>query len=405
MPTVLTGARLFDGTGNAPVEQSMIVIRDGRIEAVGSASTMTVPADAVHVDLSGKTILPGFVNAHGHLNTVMPDASPGRENLLAQLRLYARYGVTTVVVLGIGEEVLDAALQLRDEQQAGGALDGARLLVAGPSLQNLETAAEARERVNAYADAGVDIVKLHVTGGPDDMTPEVYGALIDQAHIRGLAVAAHIYFLADARGLVDAGVDVLAHSVRDQDLDAALIGEIKRRDVGYTPTLTRDLARFVYESTPAFVSDPFFLQSVAAYRGELDRVTDPAYQAEMRNSEVRQADKIGLRQGSRNLKIASDAGITIGLGTDSGTNVGQWQGYFEHTELEMMVEAGLSPAQALVAATGGAARVMALDEDLGTVQPGRWADLVVLDANPLDDIRATRQIHSVWIAGRRLNLP
>jgi imidazolonepropionase-like amidohydrolase len=335
----------------------------------------------------------------------MSDASPGRENLLAQLRLYARYGVTTVVVLGIGEEVLDAALQLRDEQQAGGALDGARLLVAGPSLQNLETAAEARARVNAYADAGVDIVKLHVTGGPDDMTPEVYGALIDQAHIRGLAVAAHIYFLADARGLVDAGVDVLAHSVRDQDLDAALIGEIKRRDVGYTPTLTRDLARFVYESTPAFVGDPFFLQSVAAYRGELDRVTDPAYQAEMRNSEVRQADKIGLRQGSRNLKIASDAGITIGLGTDSGTNVGQWQGYFEHTELEMMVEAGLSPAQALVAATGGAARVMALDEDLGTVQPGRWADLVVLDANPLDDIRATRQIHSVWIAGRRLNLP
>jgi len=401
-PTVLTGARLFDGTGNAPIERSVLVIRDGRIEAVGSASTMTVPADAEHIDLTGKTILPGLINAHGHLNTVMPGAAPGRENLRAQLRLYASYGVTTVVVLGIGDGDMDAALALRDEQQAGGALDGARLLVAGPSLQNLATAAEARARVNAYADAGVDLVKIHVTGGPNDMPPEVYGALIEQAHIRGLDVAAHVYYLADARGLVNAGVDVLAHSVRDQDLDAALIAEIKRRNVGYIPTLTRDLARFVYETTPGFVSDPFFLRSSAAYRGELDRVTDPAYQAEMRNSAVRQADKIGLRQGSRNLKIASDAGIAIGLGTDSGTNVGQWQGYFEHTELEMMVEAGLSPAQVLVAATGDAARMMELDQELGTLQPGRWADLVVLDANPLDDIRATRQIDAVWVAGVQL---
>ncbi len=393
----LTGARLFDGTGRAPLEQSTLVIRNGRIEAVGAA---TVPDDAVRIDLTGKTIVPGLINAHGHLNSGQPD-QPIRERLAGQLRLYADYGVTTVVVLGIGANDLEDAVTLREEQEHG-TLDRARVYVAGPSLQNLETAEEARARVDSYADAGADIVKIHVTGNPDDMTPAVYGALIDQAHTRGLRVASHLYFLQDARGLVDAGVDVIAHSVRDQDVDAALIAEINRRNVGYVPTLTRDLALIVYETTPAFFSDPFFLRGVNAYRREMTLLSDPVRQEQLRAGSEQQAIKQALEQGKRNLKTLSDAGVLIALGTDSGTNEGRWQGYFEHTELEMMVEAGLSPAQALVAATGGAARAMGLDRQLGTLQPGLWADLLVLNDNPIDDIRATRQIHSVWIAGRRL---
>jgi imidazolonepropionase-like amidohydrolase len=90
------------------------------------------------------------------------------------------------------------------------------------------------------------------------------------------------------------------------------------------------------------------------------------------------------------------------MGTDTGAQLGRWQGFFEHTELELMVKAGLTPMQTLVAATGDAARVMKLDEQLGTLQPGKWADFIVLNANPLSDIRNTRQIDSVWIAGRRL---
>ena len=394
---VLTGARLFDGTGRAPLEQSTLVIRNGRIEAVGAA---TVPDDAVRIDLSGKTIVPGLINAHGHLNSDQ-SARPIRDKLVGQLRLYADYGVTTVVVLGVGANDLEDAVKLREEQEHG-TLDRARVYVAGPSLRNLETAGEARARVDSYADAGADIVKIHVTGDPDDMTPAVYGALIDQAHTRGLRVASHLYFLQDARGLVDAGVDVIAHSVRDQDVDAALIAEINRRNVGYVPTLTRDLALFVYETTPAFFSDPFFLRGVNAYRREMTLLSDPVRQEQIRAGSEQQAIKQALDQGKRNLKTLSDAGVLIALGTDSGTNEGRWQGYFEHTELEMMVEAGLSPAQALVAATGGAARAMGLDRQLGTLQPGLWADLLVLNDNPIDDIRATRQIHSVWIAGRRL---
>ena len=130
-------------------------------------------------------------------------------------------------------------------------------------------------------------------------------------------------------------------------------------------------------------------------------------QEKTRGNKEAQAIKAALDQALRNLKRLSDGGVTIAMGTDTGANLmGRWQGFFEHTELELMVKAGLTPMQTLVAATGGAARVMKLDAQLGTLQPGRWADFVVLNANPLADIRHTRQIHSVWIGGQRLaNVP
>ncbi len=314
--------------------------------------------------------------------------------------MYADYGVTTVVVLGTEAEDLQDAVRLRDEQE-NGPLSRTRLYVAGPSLRDVKTVDDARARVDRLADAKVDIIKMHLTGGPNDTPPPVYAAIIDEAHKRGLRVAAHIFYLKDARGVLDAGVDVLAHSVRDQDVDLALITELKRRNVGYIPTFTRDLAAFVYETTPSFFSDPFFVRRMDAYRPQVTLLSDPAQQEKTRTNKDAQAIKTALEQGSRNLKRLSDAGVAIALGTDSGANLGQWQGYFEHMELEMMVKAGLTPMQVLVAATGGAARVMKLDQ-LGTVQPGKRADLLVLRANPLDDIRNTRKIDSIWIAGQRL---
>ena len=401
---VLTGARLIDGTGRAPVEQATLVISKGRIEAVGASGAVTIPAGAARVDLSGKTIVPGLINAHGHLSADTSDR-PIREKLAGQLRVYADYGVTTVVVLGAGANDLADAVKLRDEQEHG-TLDRARVFVAGQSLRDLTSEDEARQRVNRYADARADLIKIHVPGGPKDMTPAVYGALIDQAHKRGLRVAAHLYYLKDARGLLNAGVDVIAHSIRDQDVDAALIADMKRRNVGYIPTFTRDLAVFLYETTPTFFKDPFFVRHIEAYRKEMTEVSDPALQEKTRNSKEAQTIKVALQQGSRNMKILADAGVSIAMGTDTGTNLGQWQGYFEHVELEMMVKAGLTPMQTLVAATGGAARVMKLDQQLGTVQPGKQADLLVLNANPLTDIKNTRQIDSIWIAGRKLtNVP
>jgi imidazolonepropionase-like amidohydrolase len=396
----LTGARVIDGTGAAPVEQATIVVANGRIESIGPAASAKIPAGATRVDMAGKTIVPGLINAHGHLNADTT-SRPVRDKLASQLRVYADYGVTTVVVLGAGVDELDETVSLR-EAQANGPLDRARVYVAGNSIRNLKTAEEARAQVNRYADEKADIIKIHITGGPMDMTPEVYGALIEQAHKRGLRVAAHLYYIKDAKGLLDKGVDVIAHSIRDQPVDAATIAEMKRRNVPYIPTLTRDLAQFVYETTPPYFKDPFFLTHVDHYRREMNLLLDPAMQAKTRNDKARQAIKPALEMANRNLKTLQDAGVTIAMGTDTGTNEGQWQGYFEQVELEMMAKAGLTPMQVLVAATGGAARAMKLEQQLGTIQPGKHADLLVLNANPLSDIRNTRQIHSVWIGGRRL---
>ena len=315
---VLTGARLIDGTGRAPLEQATLVIRNGRIEAAGAPAAVTPPAGAARIDLSGKTIVPGLINAHGHLNADQ-STRPVPDKLAGQLRVYADYGITTVVVLGTGANDLQDAVKLRDQQEHG-TLDRARVYAAGPSLRDLKTEDEARTRVNRYADAKVDIIKIHVTGGPNDMTPAVYGALIDQAHKRGLRVAAHLYYLKDARGLLNAGVDVIAHSVRDQNVDAALISEIKRRNVGYIPTLTRDLAVFVYETTPSFFKEPFFLRHIDAYRREMTMLNDTALQEKTRNSEEARTIKQALQQGSRNLKVLTDAGAPIALGTDIGTD-------------------------------------------------------------------------------------
>jgi imidazolonepropionase-like amidohydrolase len=393
----MTGARVIDGTGRAPLDQATILIENGHIKAVGTA--VKIPAGATRVDLSGKTVMPGIINAHGHLNADK-STRPARDRLSGQLGVYADYGVTTVVVLGTGDNDLDDAVKLREEQEHG-PLNRARVYAAGPSLRNLKTADQARAAVDRYADAKADLIKMHIFGNPMDTPPPVYRALIEEAHKRKLRVAAHLYYIKDARGLLDANVDVIAHSVRDQDVDAPLIAAIKKRDVGYIPTLTRDLAVFVYESTPPFFTDPFFLRHADVYSAEMKQLSDPAHQEKTRNSEEAKTIKKALEQANRNLKTLSDAGVSIAMGTDTGTNLGQWQGYFEHVEMEMMVKAGLTPMQALVAATGGAAHVWKLDQ-LGAIQPGKQADLLVLNADPLADIRNTRQIHSIWIGGRQL---
>ena len=225
--------------------------------------------------------------------------------------------------------------------------------------------------------------------------------MIDEAHRRTIRVAAHIFSLEEAKGLVAAGVDVIAHSVRDQEVDGALMDQMKAGSVGYIPTLTRDLSVFVYETTPVFFDDPFFTRE-ETYRAAAERLTDPASQTRIRGNANAQGIKAALAQAKRNLKILSDSGVSIAMGTDSGGGPGRWQGYFEHLELAMMVESGMTPMQALVAATGGAARVMHLDATLGTLEPGKHADFLVLAANPLDDISNTRSLEQVWVAGRRL---
>jgi imidazolonepropionase-like amidohydrolase len=397
----LTGARVIDGTGATPLARATILVTDGRIAAVGAPAAVTIPAGATRIDLSGKTIMPGMINAHAHLNVDSELKTPVRDQLLQRLRTYAAFGVTTAVSLGSTPADEVEGLKLRDEQERG-TLDRARLFTGGINAVG-KTPEDARQSVDRLAQLKVDIIKYHINGNPNDMTPDVYGALVDQSHKRGLRTAVHVFYLKDAIGALEKGTDIIAHSVRDRDVDQRLITALKSRNVGYIPTLTRDLSVFVYETRPAFFDDPFFRRGIALYRREVDVLSDPGRQAKTRNDQQAQSIKPALKQALRNLKILSDAGVLIAMGTDSGAanNPGRWQGYFEHVELEQMVTAGMTPMQVLVAATGGAARVMKLDR-LGTIQPGQWADLLVLNANPLTDIRNTRQIDSVWIGGHRM---
>jgi imidazolonepropionase-like amidohydrolase len=402
----LTGGRVIDGTGRAPIEQATILISGGTITAVGPSSALQVPAGATRVDLAGKTVVPGLVNAHGHVQKRPENTLPVRDDLVRRLRMYASYGVTTVVSLGSNPGADEAeGIKLRDEQEQI-ALDRARLYTSGESVRRLKTEEQARKAVDRVADLKPDIIKMHYDGPPDGISAETGNAIIDQAHKRGLRVAAHIFYLQEAKDALAGGVDIIAHSVRDRDVDQAFIAEMKRRSVPYIPTLTREVSVFVYESTPAFFKDPFFQRGISLYREEMPSLIDPAAQEKVRNDKAAQSIKQALVQANRNLKIVSDAGIPIAMGTDSGAAqaAGRWQGYFEHVELEMMVQAGLTPLQTIVSATSGAAHAARLNH-VGSIAAGKAADLLVLDGNPLQDIRNTRRISSVWIAGRRIEMP
>lgn len=401
--TALVGARVIDGRGQT-IERATIIVRDGKIVAVGPASSTTVPAGAGRVDVAGATILPGLVNAHGHLTGAvgMRNDPNGytRENLVRQLKTYAQYGVTTVFSLGDDQ---DAAFQLRSEQ-ASGPLDRARLFVAGPVI-NGNTAVEARTMTDKVVAMKPDLLKIRIDdnlGSSRKMPEEAWRATIARAEEIKLPIATHIFYLADAKAALMAGADVVAHSVRDVPVDAEFVRELKARNACYTPTLMREVSTFVYGSTPSWARDPFFLKGAGASAAE--ELSDPARQAQVQAGNGYKQGlryKDGLEVAKRNLKTLSDAGVRIGMGTDTGP-AGRWQGFFEHLELEMMVEAGMTPMQVIVAATGAAAECHGKAGQFGTIQPGAWADLLVLAANPLDDIKNTRQIKSVWIAGRQL---
>jgi imidazolonepropionase-like amidohydrolase len=379
------GARIIDGTGKTAEEKATLLVRDGRIEAVGPS--VKVPAGAQRIDAAGKTIIPGLINAHGHVN----DRS--------QLSVYARYGVTSVFSLG-GDNELKLRDQTRREQQTP-ALTRARLYIAGP-IPVSKTPEEGRKAVDAIAAAKTDIVKIRIDdqlGTATPMPPEVYTAIIEEAHAKGMRMAVHIVKLADATAVLRLGADYIAHSVRDRELDGETIALLKKNNAFYTPTLMREVSTFIYADKPAFLTDPLFLRD--ANRTEVAKAREPEFRNAMRNSSAAKWYREHLGVAMLNLKKLQDAGVQVVMGTDTGPAY-RFQGYFEHMELEYMTMAGLTPMQAIVAATATGARCLHAADQFGTLEAGKWADMIVLDANPLDDIRNTRKINSVWIAGNRV---
>ena len=415
-PIVLKGARLIDGSGRAPIENSVIVIEGGQIVAAGKSGAASIPKDAEVQDVSGKTIMPALIDLHGHLGLSNngADSAAGhytQENVVKQLDKYRSYGVETVASFGQDEDLI---FSIRADQRAG-KIGGARLYAAGRGFleytgksnpadhryrpQNPE---EARADIRELATHHPDYVKMWVDDGLGHGTkikPEVYRAIIDEAHKQHIRVFAHEYYLADAKALLTAGLDGFAHSIRDQAVDSELISAMKARNVFLIPTLVRDESLFAYADNVKWIDDPFFQAGLDP--GALAIVRNPETVQKFRSDPDIAKYRAGLEMAKKNLKTLSDAGVKIAFGTDSGIPT-RFPGYFEHRELQLMVEAGLTPMQAIVAATATNAEILGGAKQFGTLQAGRAAEFLVLDANPLDDIHNTEKLSAVWQAGKQV---
>ena len=377
----------------------MLVISDGRVRSVGPRSAVTLPDDAEIISVEGKTIMPGLINAHGHVGATVgldANADSSTENLLRQLRLYARYGITTVNSLG-GDEA--SGFALRDEQYRAD-LSRARLFVAGSVIAG-NNEQSVRDQVNQNADRGANFIKTRIDdnlGATPKMPRAVFDALVDQAHSRRLPVAVHLFYLDDAKYMLEADADLIAHSIRDLPVDDEFIDAVASTGVCYIPTLTREISTFVYESVPEFFSDPYFLKE--ADPAVLEALQTPERMSRMAASRSARAYKAGLEVAMDNVGLLHAAEVPIAMGTDTGPPA-RFQGYFEHLELQLMVDAGMTPLDAIRSATGIAADCIGMS-DLGTLEPGRWADFSVLSADPTENIANTKTIESVYIAGNRV---
>jgi imidazolonepropionase-like amidohydrolase len=393
---VFSGANLWDGTGAAILQDAVLVIRDGRIAEVLSGPA---PDGATVTDLTGTWIVPGFIDAHAHVSGYWAEdnAAGVVQRIRDELTLYARYGVTTVNSLG--EEPIETAA-IRDAQNDA-SLNHARGYLAGPVVFDTDPPAAAKATAANIASR-TDWIKIRVDdnlGTAKKMPWPAIEAAFDAANARGARVATHVFYKDDASRLLDLGTDLIAHSIRDLPLDDPFVEKLYDSGACYVPTLTREVSTFVYATRPDFFADPFFTKS--AKQSEIERLSEPEFMAGMAASPAAAAYRKALVQAQENLRIAQGSGIPVAFGTDAGPP-GRFPGYFEHVEFYLMQEAGLTPREILHSATSVAAECLHL-EDVGTLQPGKWADFVVLSRNPLEDIRNTRSIVSVYVAGNRVS--
>ncbi len=390
--TVLRGATLIDGSGAAPQSNVTIVMENGRIRDLGTG--VAVPAGATVIELAGKVVVPGIINGHGHVGPAPRDR---------QLRQYALYGVTTTTSMAADP---DDIVEFKAKQKAGD-LRGARILTVRYRFTTLpgngsdyKTPEAARQHVDEIATRGADFIKVWLDpqgGRIPKLSREFVAAVLDQARKHRKLTMAHVVELADARMAVDEGVNMLMHNVRDQDIPADFLATLKARNVSVTSTLAREEGMF--RAGGGTADDPFFIkgltpEQLAGLDKKLDTLTkDPERAASMRAFEQ---DKV-------NVKRLSDAGVRLGFGTDSGGASERYfiQGFFEHRQMELLVQAGLTPMQVIQSFSKNNSEMFGIDKDFGTLAKGKAADLLVLTRNPLDDIANMRTFEAVYLGGKK----
>lgn len=377
--TVFTGARVIAGDGNVIDNATFTVGSDGRFGIVGATAAVQLPAGATTVDLAGSTVIPAIVDTHVHL-------SRDRASLLADLKRRAYFGVSAA--MSLGQDTGDDVYALRSESIPGHALyrtAGRGITAPEPGRSDVpywvETPDAARAAVREQAALGVDIVKLWVddrNGQYPKLSPEIYGAAIEEAHANGLRTTAHLFYLDDAKELVRRGIDAFAHGVRDQDVDDEFVSMLNER--------------------PSFVLVPNLPdRGVATDMSWLSAALPPEQVETLQAAAVdRPQAQATFAIQARNLERLAREGVTIALGTDGNVPWGP------HLEMADMVATGMSPAAVIVAATKNGADFLRIP-DAGTVASGMSADFIVLEANPLDDITNTRRIRDVYLRGERID--
>ena len=424
--TLFVGARLITDGDSPPIENSAFLVQNDRIVRIGTRNNVQAPAGAVLVDLSGKTVIPAIVNAHGHVgfqkDTSFDKANYSRESIVNQLKQYAYYG--TGAIMTAGTDFGDVSYEIRDNPVPGAALlrtagRGFAMPNAGPYGQAMRDAAygvttveEARKYVQEIAVKKPDLIKIWVddrAGSVQKLTPSLYRAIIDEARKFNIRVMAHEYYLADARDLVEAGVAGFLHSIRDAEMDDTLVARMKQKNVYITPNLAIDGRGAAFQNPPWY-DDPILAEVYSPARLATVRPhpTPNSAVAGRGNAESggRGAAPNSNQPTSYEMQIHSltklnKAGVTIALGDDTGIQ-DSFPGYATLQQMERMAESGMTPQQVLVAVTRTSAQILRID-DMGSIAPGKQASFVVLDANPLDNLANVRRISRVYLRGRELD--
>ncbi len=408
------GARLVAGDDWPAIESSAFLVDGDRFTRVGRLGEIQAPRGAARVDLTGKTVMPGIVDAHTHpgyrRGSIFSADNYTRDTLAETLNRLAFDGVVATVEMGTGRG--DLPYRLRTEVIPGAALfrtagRGFAMPDAGPggpmrdAAYGVTTEAAARSDVRDLAAKHVDIVKIWVDdrgGTVPKLTPALYRAIIDEAHRQKLRVVAHVFALADAKDLLRAGVDGFAHLPRDQAADdefMSLVGQ--RPNLFFTATLWSE-RRGIYGRSPSWLTDPLLRQTFSS--GDVKQLAD-SFAATSADELERSRQTYAIER--KTLERLRAAGARVGVGTDSGgVSGGQFFGWAAQVEMESLVMAGFSPSDAITAATRTSAQIAGLDRS-GTIAPGQSADFIVLDANPLASIQNTRRIRQVYVRGQALD--
>ena len=407
VPVAIVGGMLLDGYEAEPIHHSVVVFEDGVITAAGPRHEVEIPDNAVILDAGGRTVMPGLIDAHMHLDLIGHGEYDDYYNFLGgtdrldeafpiAAKQMMRAGVTTGLDLGSTFQILD----FRDRVRRG-EVPGPRLVLSGPWITRIELAGvpdeyeviiqsseEAATRTRQLIEAGSDVIKTWV-----GLTLADYRAIVNEAHAAGVKVHAHLYDPDAIRDAIDAGVDVFQHvgSARNPAYDEELVMEIAHKSIPVVQTISHRI--WVYPATVEFperLYDPIYKKDMPAdFYAEFLRSVENFHRRSY-------FDEIGreIRNSKQSASQFIDAGAFMGVGTDAASPLNM------HTEamwreMSALVESGMTPIQAISSATKTNAEIIGLEDRIGTIEVGKLADIIIVDGNPLRNIEVLDQVEIV----------